>query len=308
MNQQLKSMKYYFSKLLLFGEYSVINGSRALAAPLSKFKGYWKQAQSKEEAFAQQRNLPDFVEAIKVKKELEGILNIGQLEEDIHKGMYFSSNIPAGYGVGSSGALCAAIYDKYAVDPITLQQPERFHELKGTLANMEQFYHGSSSGTDPLICYLDKTILIDPEKGIQTLSFPKEHVTEAGYQFFLLDTDIMRSTGPLVKIFLEKCEDIIYRDRLMSEYIPQVEEIIEAFLQRQMDNIFDNFHFISHYQFKYFQEMIPPDCVQAWLDGLGSNVFKIKLCGAGGGGFLLGITKNPLETEKVLKAYRLIFL
>ena len=44
MNQQLKSMKYYFSKLLLFGEYSVINGSRALAAPLSKFKGYWYQA------------------------------------------------------------------------------------------------------------------------------------------------------------------------------------------------------------------------------------------------------------------------
>ena len=75
-----------------------------------------------------------------------------------------------------------------------------------------------------------------------------------------------------------------------------------------MDNIFENFHFISHYQFKYFQEMIPPDWVQAWFNGLGSNVFKIMLCGAGGGGFLLGITKNPLETEKVLKGYRLIFL
>ena len=35
-------------------------------------------------------------------------------------GMYFDSSIPQGYGVGSSGALVAAIYDKYAHEKITV--------------------------------------------------------------------------------------------------------------------------------------------------------------------------------------------
>jgi mevalonate kinase len=34
--------------------------------------------------------------------------------------MYFDSSIPQGYGVGSSGALVAAIYDRYAQDKITV--------------------------------------------------------------------------------------------------------------------------------------------------------------------------------------------
>ena len=34
--------------------------------------------------------------------------------------MYFDSSIPKGYGVGSSGALVASIYDKYAFNKITV--------------------------------------------------------------------------------------------------------------------------------------------------------------------------------------------
>ena len=34
--------------------------------------------------------------------------------------MYFDSSIPEGYGVGSSGALVAAVYDYYANDKITV--------------------------------------------------------------------------------------------------------------------------------------------------------------------------------------------
>ena len=301
-------MKYYFSKLLLFGEYSVIKGSRALAVPLSRFKGYWRQAESEAEAKSQQQNLPELVETLKSKSSLLPILDVERMEKEIEDGLYFASNIPRGYGVGSSGALCAAIYDRYARNPIMVEETNRLEELQAILADLEQFYHGSSSGTDPLICYLDKTILIDPEKGIQTLSFPKDHVTRAGYQFFLLDTDISRSTGPLVKLFLEKCKNPIYEQRLASEYIPHVEEIIEAFLIREVENIFENFHLISYYQFKYFKEMIPPEYIDPWLKGLSSPTFKLKLCGAGGGGFFLGISNNQLQTRMALRGYHTIFL
>ena len=46
--------------------------------------------------------------------------DIDALNKHVEAGMYFDSSIPQGYGVGSSGALVAAIYDKYATDKITV--------------------------------------------------------------------------------------------------------------------------------------------------------------------------------------------
>ena len=34
--------------------------------------------------------------------------------------MFFDSSIPQGYGVGSSGALVAAFYDRFAINKITV--------------------------------------------------------------------------------------------------------------------------------------------------------------------------------------------
>jgi mevalonate kinase len=46
--------------------------------------------------------------------------DLAELKSDVETGMYFDSSIPQGYGVGSSGALVAAIYDRYAQDKITV--------------------------------------------------------------------------------------------------------------------------------------------------------------------------------------------
>ena len=46
--------------------------------------------------------------------------DLDTLKNDVETGMYFDSSIPQGYGVGSSGALVAAIYDKYAKNKITV--------------------------------------------------------------------------------------------------------------------------------------------------------------------------------------------
>ena len=37
--------------------------------------------------------------------------NWGKLDNDIKENLYFNSNIPQGYGLGSSGALIAAVYE-----------------------------------------------------------------------------------------------------------------------------------------------------------------------------------------------------
>ena len=47
---------------------------------------------------------------------------------------------------------------------------------------------------------------------------------------------------------------------------------------------------------------------EVWLDGLSSDHFKLKICGAGGGGFLLGISKNKQKTMEFLKEQSLIWI
>ena len=61
-------------------------------------------------------------------------------EADLESGMYFDSSIPQGYGVGSSGALVASIYDKYAQDKITILENltrEKLLKLKEIFSTME---------------------------------------------------------------------------------------------------------------------------------------------------------------------------
>src|SRR5690606_11390485 len=77
------------------------------------------------------------------------------LNADIARGMHFDSTIPQGYGVGSSGALVAAIYERYATNKIDISEgisKESISKLKETFSKMESFFHGKSSGIDPLIC------------------------------------------------------------------------------------------------------------------------------------------------------------
>ena len=63
------------------------------------------------------------------------------------------SNIPIGYGLGSSGAVTACIYERYAVKT-TKQETTRTR-----LAQMESFFHGKSSGIDPWVSYSQQSWL-----------------------------------------------------------------------------------------------------------------------------------------------------
>ena len=302
-------MKKYTSKLLLFGEHTIIKGSQALAVPLPNFYGTWQYAQEAVEE--KQMNLVEFskyLEDLQNVNELLCELDISAFRKKLAKGLYFKSNIPTGYGVGSSGALCAAVYDIFCKKKLSKTE-QNFPKLKKALGQLESFFHGASSGTDPLICYLDQPILLAAKDEIRAIDFPKQKITEnKPYQFFLLDTKIPRKTAPFVNLFLEKCKDDYYFSRLQSELIPDVDEAIAAFLNQDGKLLFDKIHEIGYFQFKYFAEMIPSDFRTIWLDGLASDFYKLKLCGAGGGGFILGLTNDFEKTRTHLADYPLVLL
>ena len=49
--------------------------------------------------------------------------------------------------------------------------------------------------------------------------------------------------------------------------------------------------------------MIPKLFVDLWEQGLQSKSYSLKLCGAGGGGFLMGMTRDFKGLTKELGAY-----
>ncbi len=282
--------KKYVAKILLFGEHTVLKGSEALAIPFPTFSGKWVYAKNPEIARLRQMDLPlllDYLE--KKKEEIEGFLpNTDALRKDLDDGVFFQSNIPLGYGAGSSGALCAAIYDQYfypkTKDPI---------QLKKIFALLESFFHGSSSGFDPLICYLRQPIHI--KEGVSKILNP----FEGAEGLFLIDTGISRSAESFINIFLEKCKDEAFETVCEKEINPMVSHAIESYLKGEAVSLFHQMHDVSLMQYLHLQELIPEDFRLLWEKGLKSPFFKMKLCGAGGGGFLLGITKDFDKTKKV---------
>ena len=51
--------------------------------------------------------------------------------------------------------------------------------------------------------------------------------------------------------------------------------------------------------------MIPDKYKDIWLKGINSNAYYLKLCGSGGGGYILGFTKNLNNTKKLLSDHKL---
>ena len=295
----------FSAKILLFGEYSVIRKSNALAIPYSLFDG--KLVFPKDKASGVDNELNTFSQYIKRLidlKELGFDFDVNSFGFDVSSGLIFDSSIPQGYGVGSSGALCAAILAQYG--KLSEKQQQDISFLKKTFSVLESHFHGSSSGVDPLISYLNSPIIIG-DGDLRKVEIP-EYKNGNG-AIFLLNTGRSRRTEPLVNLFLEKCssKDFAYLcDRVLS---PISNKCIENFLSGDTDSLLENYKELSTFQFEHFSAMIPKLYSKLWEDGIESGDYYLKLSGAGGGGFILGITKdlNKLPKEFSSQEVRPLF-
>lgn len=294
-------MKNYASKLLLFGEHIVIKGARALAIPYPAFSGKWRFGPEDPKL---QQTLPAFSSYLR-DENIKGVdFDLVAFDKDLANGLFFESNIPVGYGLGSSGALCAAVYDRYAKQPIKREDSAQLAQLQATLAQMEGFFHAASSGVDPLVCYLGSPLLIQGGRPPQTIPFT---YSTAASPFFLIDTHISRQTGPFVSIFLQKYEKTDFQTQVNQILIPANEAAIDALLASDTDKLWASFQEISAFEYEHFSEMIPPSILPLWEEGLREEDFALKLCGAGGGGFMLGLAKNTEVMNRLRVGQAIIF-
>ena len=298
----------FYSKILLFGEYGIIKDSKGLSIPYNFYNGALKLSETdSEKAKASNKGLKLFVEHL---KDLDSDLiefDFQALENDVNNGMYFDSSIPQGYGVGSSGALVAAIYDKYAQNKITVLENltrDKLIQLKSIFGEMESFFHGKSSGLDPLNSYLSIPILINSKDNIEATGIPSQK-TEGKGAVFLLDSGIVGETAPMVSIFMENMKQEGFRKMLKNQFIKHTDACVEDFLKGDVKSLFKNTKQLSKVVLNHFKPMIPKQFHELWKRGIETNEYYLKLCGSGGGGYILGFTEDIEKAKQSLSNYKL---
>ena len=301
----------FYSKILLFGEYGIIKDSKGLSIPYNFYKGALKSdANMSKEANKSNESLASFTLYLKELTEKESDLvsfDLDLLKADVAEGMYFDSSIPQGYGVGSSGALVAAIYDKYAQDKITVLENltrEKLLKLKTIFGKMESFFHGKSSGLDPLNSYLSLPILINSKDNIESTSIPSQNAEGKG-AVFLLDSGIIGETAPMVQIFMEQMKNDGFRSMLKNQFIKHTDACVEDFVNGNIQSLFGNLKQLSNVVLDNFKPMIPAKFHALWKNGIDTNDYYLKLCGSGGGGYILGFTEDFEKAKTALKDYKL---
>ncbi|WP_299097390.1 mevalonate kinase [Winogradskyella sp.] len=298
----------FYSKILLFGEYGIIKDSKGLSIPYNFYNGALKVDENpSEEAVKSNESLKRFASYLaNLDKDLVSF-DIDKLKTDVEAGMYFDSSIPQGYGVGSSGALVAAIYDKYATEKITVLENltrEKLLKLKAIFSEMESFFHGKSSGLDPLNSYLSLPILIKSKDNIEATGIPSQS-TEGKGAVFLLDSGIVGETAPMVSIFMENMKNEGFRSMLKEQFIKHTDACVDDFLKGDIKSLFRNTKQLSKIVLNNFKPMIPNQFHELWKKGIETNDYYLKLCGSGGGGYILGFTEDIEKAKAALKGQKL---
>ncbi|WP_212113107.1 mevalonate kinase [Candidatus Shikimatogenerans silvanidophilus] len=245
----------------------------------------------------------------KLKKYFKFILNkknfkIKKIKNDIKKGIYFNSNIPEGYGIGSSGALVASIYNRYYCNKKIINK-DNFNknnilELKKILSDMESFFHKKSSGLDPLVSFLDFPLLWNnKKKKIYKINLISE------ISCFIINSGKKILTSKMVNFFLNKIKNNKYfRNIFKNNFLEYTNNCIENYSKHKINDFFKNIKLLSLCTLQNFKNFIPNNIKDIWKEGILKNEFYIKLCGSGGGGYFILFTKKKYSfIKKKLKYF-----
>jgi mevalonate kinase len=296
----MNEKKVFYAKILLFGEYTVIFNAEALSIPLKTYSaklGF--SANSAEKYILKSTNeLRNYLDFYNNNIELQNavLIDTERLNSDISKGLYLDSDIPQGWGLGSSAAFIAAIYFNYSINRINPDSLASAKKLKKIFSLMEAYFHGTSSGMDPLVTYMNKALLFSND--ISEVELPKMTENTA----FIINSGYPGHSREMIAYFLEKMHNESFRDLVLNELILANTKCISSLLHNS-EEFFGALDTLSEFQFQHFKEMIPNEFTSVWKAGLESKSFYLKLCGSGGGGFILGFSRDLVNTKKILAEF-----
>ena len=292
-------MREFKSKILLFGEYALMKGARALSIPFVGFSGklsFEKGPLVVEESNRLLRKFLHYQQENQTSQQLHFPLNLDVFQQEIYQGIWFDSTIPLQYGVGSSGALVAALFDRYS--SLSTAQGDGsnlpVYQLKADFSILESYFHGTSSGFDPLVSFLDRPVLLGNSGKVEIVP----PVGRPQIKMFLADTKVRGATAPLVGYFIRKAALPGFQKKLVNRLIPANDRCIEYFLKDDPDLFFPELQKLVDFQLCYMKRMFPSGFQKIIKESSTDGLF-IKLLGSGGGGFLLGFASN----EKSIRSF-----
>ncbi|MCB0669265.1 MAG: hypothetical protein KDC80_25755 [Saprospiraceae bacterium] len=262
-------VRIYPAKILLFGEYTVLFGGQAMAIPYAKYGGRW--IRNKRSKWSDLTAYFTYLREINTK--LRAPLELEILDE-LENHWKYESNIPIGMGLGSSASITASVY-QIAANP----GPLSLIEKKADLALIESFFHGKSSGFDPLVSFENKCI-VQSNNGIQI----QDEIGQPPFSIYLIYTRIKRDAQKLINQFRTHCENTGFRNH-MEELAIAASAMVDSFIQKEWKTSY--LHDISALQYEHMDFLIPPEIREIWKNILNDPNNHLKLCGAGGGGCYL---------------------
>jgi len=269
------------AKVLLYGEHTVLRGGRGLAVPYARRSLRWTRNRPDERLLA-------FCDYLRVAFAGRGFLDADALEDYLAEDWCLTGDIPTGYGLGSSGAVCAAIWDRFATPAGKFLDGEA---LRRELARMEQYFHGASSGTDPLVCYLQRPVLLG-DGAPRPVGLPPGWNTN----FFLVDTGRERKASTLIQDFTNRYDTDTGFAKAADDYWKEpADRAITALLNDDHSEVTLQTGIVSAFQLRELSGFIPA----AFHDRWAGEHYTLKLCGAGGGGMLLGHLRNEAGRREV---------
>jgi len=288
------------AKILLFGEYGILLNSKALSMPYSRFSGRFRMLDRhagnlKTEEAGSNASLKSLLRYFILNSNKFSFIRLDQFQEEVNHGLYFDSSIPSGSGLGSSGALTAALYNRYAIDTSL----NDYQKIQSYLAEIEACFHGISSGIDPLTSLLKRALLIENKNA--TVKMPDLSTFFNTFSLFLINSHLTGNTSDLVTHFMEQYHQPEFREKINEEYVPVINQTIDSLIANDFNSFTTLIARYSQFQLSHFERMIPDAMRKFFLYGIETGNFYLKLCGSGGGGYLLAISPDRLKAENYFK-------
>lgn len=260
----------------------MLYGGNALSVPFKAFSGILKTKGSSDLAQASTISIRGFAKYLN--EHFPTYFRMDRLLKAIDEGLYFDSNIPQGYGAGSSGALVAALLHEFGQG-----LPEALMAKKELFGAIESYFHGSSSGLDVLVCYDACAILLNDNE-LQRIELPPENLLN---ELFVLDSRQIGITSEMVALF-KKAPDT-FEAAFKEVYLQSSNACIQYFLIGNKDALQKEMAVLSAFAWTHMRFTIPHNLHALWLQSMHSNEYVLKICGSGGGGFVLGLGASPSD-------------
>lgn len=278
------------AKILLFGEHSVLMGSSAVTLPLWDFSAQLRfpDADKKVSDFAKDSNylLKQFFNYLNERQSwFQEDINYRLFKNALDKGLFLESNFPTGCGLGSSASVCVAVYKAFGT--CNALDNEKLMDLYG---RMESFFHGKSSGIDPLTIHMQRPVVINKGK-IEFIEGNENLLNDI--KIYLLNSRIQRNAQKMINLFQDELNNDDFKDQFLAEYIPVLETIKDKISAGNGNVEWELLKELSTQQFRFFKNLIPEPISSIWNKNPSAC---FKLLGAGGGGYFLVFSKKDIRS------------